>query len=411
MFFPTLVGVVLGLVGLTTMQWGLLGGACFAIVGTIGPSFWLDRMKASRQSNFRRALPDALDVMVICLEGGLSLPAALKRMAAELRTAHPILALELNIVQREIQLGRSAGEALRKMGERTDLEEVRSLASVILQAEKFGASLVKSLRVHSETISNQTDATSRRNGPDRRDQGPFSHGPVYLASHVHRNPRAGRHSRHGNLRQNGLLTMLMRKLNSEPDRVQVMGHRDQSPDVAALRSQWRQWVGIVELITKSRSSDRRVDARQYALLHKELIEKCRSLTGSTNEEEAFYRYLEDLAQPWLTPSVLARADHEILLHLLDRCRQAERHLGGRTWASMVKTWALPAGLAGLIVLCLIFVSFTIPHIGWPAVQRLRDFSDDLLIAIKRSTEVERLTFVGVVLMMVSIGVLSRGAKI
>jgi tight adherence protein C len=152
MFFPTLVGIAVGSVGLVTMQLGLVGGACFAIVGLVGPSFWLDRMKAARQSNFRRALPDALDVMVICLEGGLSLPAAMKRMATELRTAHPTLATELNIVQREIQMGRSSGEALRKMGERSDLEEIRSLSSVILQAEKFGASLVKSLRVHSETL-------------------------------------------------------------------------------------------------------------------------------------------------------------------------------------------------------------------------------------------------------------------
>jgi tight adherence protein C len=100
----------------------------------------------------RRALPDALDLMVICLEGGLSLPAALKRISAELRTAHTELAAELAIVQREIQLGRSPGDALKQMGIRSDLEEVRSLSSVITQAEKFGASLVKSLRVHSETL-------------------------------------------------------------------------------------------------------------------------------------------------------------------------------------------------------------------------------------------------------------------
>jgi tight adherence protein C len=152
MFFPTLVGVTAASLGLITMQYGLIGGASCAILGTIGPSFWLDRKKANRQSTFRRALPDALDVLVICLEGGLSLPGSLKRLATELRTAHPTLSTELNIVQREIQMGRSSGEALRKMGERTDLEEVRSLASVILQAEKFGASLVKSLRVHSETL-------------------------------------------------------------------------------------------------------------------------------------------------------------------------------------------------------------------------------------------------------------------
>ena len=98
------------------------------------------------------ALPDALDVLVICLEGGLSLPGALKRVSSELRTAHPTLANELNLVQREIQLGRSPGEALQQMGIRTDLEEIRSLASVVSQAERFGASLVKSLRVHAETL-------------------------------------------------------------------------------------------------------------------------------------------------------------------------------------------------------------------------------------------------------------------
>jgi tight adherence protein C len=152
MFAPVVLGVIAGTLGLVTMQMGLIVGACSAIVGMIGPSFWLDRMKSRRQMNFRRALPDALDILVICLEGGLSLTGALKRMAGELRTAHPALAAELHLVEREIQLGRSSGEALRKMGERADLEEVRSLAGVIIQSERYGAGLVKSLRVHSESM-------------------------------------------------------------------------------------------------------------------------------------------------------------------------------------------------------------------------------------------------------------------
>ena len=149
---PALLGVAASLTGLVTFQEGVIFGACMGVVGLIGPSFWLDRKRKKRQSNFRRSLPDALDVLVICLEGGLSLPAGLKKITTELRTAHPALASELAIVQREIQLGQTAGEALRKMGERSDLEEVRSMASVILQSEKFGASLVKSLRVHAETL-------------------------------------------------------------------------------------------------------------------------------------------------------------------------------------------------------------------------------------------------------------------
>jgi len=152
MIAPTFLGVAASLMGVVTLGQGLIIGGCLVIVGLIGPSFWLDHMKRNRQSNFRRALPDALDVLVICLEGGLSLSAGLKRVSTELRTAHPALAAELAIVQREVQLGLTSGEALRKMGERSDLEEVRSLASVILQSERLGASLVKSLRVHSEAL-------------------------------------------------------------------------------------------------------------------------------------------------------------------------------------------------------------------------------------------------------------------
>jgi tight adherence protein C len=152
MIAPAAIGVAASLVGLVTLQQGLIIGGCLGIGGLIGPSFWLDHMKRKRQTNFRRALPDALDVLVICLEGGLSLQSGLRRVSSELRSAHPVLATELGIVQREIQLGRTSGEAIRKMGERSDLEEVRTLASVILQSEKLGASLIKSLRVHSETL-------------------------------------------------------------------------------------------------------------------------------------------------------------------------------------------------------------------------------------------------------------------
>jgi tight adherence protein C len=152
MVAPALIGVALWVVGLVPITWGLLIGAIFGIAGMIGPSFWLDRQKSVRQASFRRALPDALDVLVICLEGGLSLPGAVRRVAGELRTAHPVLAGELSIVLREVQLGLSTGEALRQFAERSDLEEVRGLASVITQSERFGASLVKALRVHAETL-------------------------------------------------------------------------------------------------------------------------------------------------------------------------------------------------------------------------------------------------------------------
>src|SRR5262249_19575625 len=107
---------------------------------------------SKRQTSLRRALPDALDVLVICLEGGVSLAGALKRVARELKGAHPMLAEELLIAEREVQLGRTTGDALRPFGERCDWEESRGLASVINQAERFGASLAKALRVHADSL-------------------------------------------------------------------------------------------------------------------------------------------------------------------------------------------------------------------------------------------------------------------
>jgi len=149
---PGILGLAAGVLGLVSLQVGLITGCFVGIGGLLGPSFWLDWRKSARQTSFRRSLPDALDVLVICLEGGLSLAGALRRVAGELRSAHPLLAGELNIVQREVQLGRSEGEAMRQFADRTDLEEMRGLAAVISQAERFGAGLVKALRVHAETL-------------------------------------------------------------------------------------------------------------------------------------------------------------------------------------------------------------------------------------------------------------------
>jgi len=152
MVTPALIGLGVGLLGVFPVRQCVLAGALAGVLGMVGPSLWLDWMKKKRQTGLRRALPDALDVLVICLEGGLSLPGALRRVAGELRSAHRLLAGELNIVQREIQLGQPTGEAMAHLGERSDLEEIRSLAAVITQADRFGASLVKSLRVHADTL-------------------------------------------------------------------------------------------------------------------------------------------------------------------------------------------------------------------------------------------------------------------
>ncbi|MEK6239396.1 MAG: type II secretion system F family protein [Planctomycetales bacterium] len=149
---PPIVGFLVGLVTPLGPMWGGLLGSMGCIIGLAGPSFWLDQRKGARQTSVRRGLPDAMDVLVICLEGGLSLDAGLARVAGELEVAHPVLAMEFNICQRQITLGQNVGEALTNLSKRVDMEELRSLSAVVAQAQKYGASLANALRVHAETL-------------------------------------------------------------------------------------------------------------------------------------------------------------------------------------------------------------------------------------------------------------------
>jgi tight adherence protein C len=152
MVLPLAVGLLLGLTGLLPFSKGLLYGLIGSCVGMLAPNLWLDRRKKKRQACLRRSLPDALDMVIVCLKGGLSLQGAFQRVTAELGMVHPMLAGEFSINQREIQLGRSTGEAMKHFAERCDLEEIRSLSGVLLQAERLGASSVQALRTHAETL-------------------------------------------------------------------------------------------------------------------------------------------------------------------------------------------------------------------------------------------------------------------
>lgn len=152
MVAPSVLGLSAGLLGLVPIRQALFFGTLLGLLGVLGSSYLLEYRKQKRQVKLRRALPDALDVTVICVEGGLSLPAALQHVVTELRAAHPALAAEMNILQREIQLGLSTGEALRRFADRCDLDEMRNLSSAILQGERYGASLIKALRTHAEWL-------------------------------------------------------------------------------------------------------------------------------------------------------------------------------------------------------------------------------------------------------------------
>jgi tight adherence protein C len=125
------------------------------VLGFIAPDFWLGRRISTRQKRIRRGLPDVLDLLVICIEAGLSLDHATVRTAVELEKAQPELCDELGIVVLEQRAGRPRGEAWKHMAERTGVDCVRNLVSMLVQAEHYGTSVAKILRVHGDTLRTQ----------------------------------------------------------------------------------------------------------------------------------------------------------------------------------------------------------------------------------------------------------------
>jgi tight adherence protein C len=126
-----------------------------AALGFLAPDFWLGRRIKKRQSKVRRGLPDVLDLLVICIEAGLSLDHATARTAIELKNAQPEVCDELNIVVLEQRAGRPRSDAWKHMAERTDVDCVRNLVTMLVQAEQFGTSVAKTLRIHSDTLRTQ----------------------------------------------------------------------------------------------------------------------------------------------------------------------------------------------------------------------------------------------------------------
>jgi tight adherence protein C len=125
-----------------------LGAAIVA--GYLGPNQVLLSLMRRRHKKLRRALPNALDLMVVCAESGLGLDQAIMQVSKELAVAHPEISTEFALVNLELRHGKRRAEALRNLAERTGVEELKHLAGVLIQADKFGTSISQSLRNHSE---------------------------------------------------------------------------------------------------------------------------------------------------------------------------------------------------------------------------------------------------------------------
>jgi tight adherence protein C len=134
---------------------GVLSLAAFLLLMALGfylPSLILNHLMDGRQKKIREGLPDALDLLVVCVEAGQALNAALKRVADDLSLSNPPLAKELTLVNLEISAGLEREQALRNLADRTGVEEVASLCSMLIQSDRFGTSMSTALRVQSDTL-------------------------------------------------------------------------------------------------------------------------------------------------------------------------------------------------------------------------------------------------------------------
>ncbi len=120
--------------------------------GFLLPRFALKRMIKKRQLKIRLALPDALDLTVICVEAGLALDQAMQRVGEDLRHAHKELSEEFGLVNLEMRAGKPRAEALRNLANRTGVDDIRALVAVLVQTDRFGTSVAQALRVHSDAL-------------------------------------------------------------------------------------------------------------------------------------------------------------------------------------------------------------------------------------------------------------------
>jgi tight adherence protein C len=149
--FPLMVAVVCAAMG-----WPLNKAIVYVILGFVTgfflPRFFLRRITNNRQRDLRWGLADALDLMVVSVEAGLGLNAAMMKVSSELKDVHYAIATEFELANLEIRVGRDRDEALRNLAERTGVDDLRSLVAMLIQTDKFGTSIAKGLRVFSDSL-------------------------------------------------------------------------------------------------------------------------------------------------------------------------------------------------------------------------------------------------------------------
>jgi tight adherence protein C len=131
---------------------GILGAVYFGGLGYLAPGLQLRMRTKRRQKQMQKALPDALDMLVVSVEAGLGLNQALVRVAEEIDRLSPVLSEQMSLVNYEIRAGTAREEALRNLADRTGLADISSLVGMLIQTDRFGTSVAQALRIHADTM-------------------------------------------------------------------------------------------------------------------------------------------------------------------------------------------------------------------------------------------------------------------
>jgi tight adherence protein C len=156
----SLVLIIISALGLVR---GLVPALALAVVGYALPALYVGRVRTKRQKAISNGLPDALDLMTVCVESGSGLDQALAKTSEELKLPHPALAEELQLITTETRAGKPRMEAFKNFALRTGVDDVRTLVSLLAQTDRFGTSIGQALRTHSET-----SRTMRRQAAEER---------------------------------------------------------------------------------------------------------------------------------------------------------------------------------------------------------------------------------------------------
>jgi tight adherence protein C len=153
---------------LTTVVWFVFGTNVLALfataaIGWLLPSMVISRMIEKRKTQIQNGLPDALDLLIVCVEAGCGLDQAIVKTSEELEITYPALTEELRMITTEVRAGKPRLEAFRNFAARTRVEDVQSLVALLVQTDKFGTSIAQALRTHAET-----SRTKRRQRAEER---------------------------------------------------------------------------------------------------------------------------------------------------------------------------------------------------------------------------------------------------